>query len=723
MKLLLVIKSEDAVCTGKLNLAAFQHVYIRNKEYITWIQLRMEAERLGCTAIATTYFPFFVTGLDGTQEDNAGSLHLKDGMRILLLPSLRRAYAEPHMKFMLDLWLSKLRTPHSFVQPDPFSYEVVSTANLPVILSNFRKAFLCAVDIETIRDGLAITSCSWTIALPTQATPLNPDGIRTLTYVVDFLAKHNGEPAHMDALTVMRTLNATEVPKVLQNGMYDCMYFARFGAPMRNWLFDTYNMQHCMYVELPKDLAFQTQMYCLKVRYWKDMAGSNRLEYNGRDTHATLWTLLGQLRHVQVHKLDYVQRNYMIEFRLVFPCLHCDLEGMAVDDAERQRLKAAEQAKADAALARLQKLTGVASFNPSSPVQMLNLVHALGHKDIKATGKIEMQTVSERDPIAEYVVLLVQRYRKARKAVSTYFEFDLLNGRFMYHLDPGGTESGRFASKASAYWCGTQAQNIPLYAKSMIVPDKGWKFGSADGSQAESRCTAYLSQDKNLMYVVETSPDFHRTNASMFFGIPFEQINTDIRNLSKRVNHGANYNMGPFKLVETMGARNIFKARKLLDLPAHWSAQRIAKYLLEECFCNAYPELRTRWYPEVVREVMLTGKLVGPTGWTRRTFLQPDKNKLHKNSVVAHGPQSLSVMQVNEAFFKVWRAQMTTLRGQLRIKAQVHDEILFQYREGCEHVAHFVSQTMIDTTITVHGRTMRIPNEPKFGADNWRQLK
>ena len=122
--------------------------------------------------------------------------------------------------------------------------------------------------------------------------------------------------------------------------------------------------------------------------------------------------------------------------------------------------------------------------------------------------------------------------------------------------------------------------------------------------------------------------------------------------------------------------------------------------------------------------MLATGKLVGATGWTRRTFLRPSPhNKPALNALVAHPPQSLSVMIVNKVFYKAWRMQMTTHTGRLRIKAQIHDEVFFQYKEGHEYIAEEIGKVYREETVQVHGRTMRIPNEPKYGAANWALLK
>lgn len=79
-------------------------------------------------------------------------------------------------------------------------------------------------------------------------------------------------------------------------------------------------------------------MYLLKVSYWKDMITDARLEYNGRDTHNTLWIFASMLLNAKALGVDWHIRNYAIEFKLVFPCLHCDIEGIAVNSEVRDKL-------------------------------------------------------------------------------------------------------------------------------------------------------------------------------------------------------------------------------------------------------------------------------------------------------------------------------------------------------------------------------------------------
>ena len=723
INLLMLINPTDATFVRKLDYAHFGSMRISAEQVYTWHQLVIMCKQLGVTAVATTRYPLFNISLEGTRESNLGYVHERDGISVLYLPDLNRIYKEAHMGWLCNHWLRKLSNPSSFIRPVPFSYKLLTITDYTRWESklNSKEAVLCAIDIETVKDGLLITSCAFTVIFQRGGKLTSESG------TINLLGTD-----YEDAMLLLRLLLRTDVAKVMHNGRYDCTYLLRFNALPVNYIFDTYHMQHCLYSELPKDLAFCTQMYLTGVRYWKEMSSYNKLEYNARDTHSTAWLWLGMMQHIKVYKAQYALRNYKIEFPLVFPCIHVGMEGLLVDEATRLRLRAIEVTKQETALARMRMLTGCPKFNPNSSVHVKNLMHALGYTEAIATDKKAMQHFAERGQIEAHIVRIIQSYRKATKAISTYYDVSLLAGRLMYSLDPAGTDTGRMASKESNFWCGTQIQNIPPYAKEMVVAEDGWAFFSVDGSQAESRCTAYISGDEQLIENVETSPDFHCTNASLFFGIPFEELYSvehskvlrkDIRTVGKRVNHGANYNMGAFVLWETMGDKEVFYAARMLDLPRHYDVTRITKTLLT-CFNSTYPKIKQVWYPAVVDEVLTTGKLVGATGWTRRTFLNPRRSKPELNRCVAHPPQSLSVMAVNKAFLATWKRQITDWSGRIRLKAQIHDEVFGIHRIGDTELVQEIGRIFTESSRTViAGRTMVIPCDPKHSALTWGELK
>lgn len=484
------------------------------------------------------------------------------------------------------------------------------------------------------------------------------------------------------ALQTVRRVNANSVDKIMQNGGYDSTYFCRYNAPLENFLWDTFHMMHSWYVELPRTLDFLAGFFLPNYEYWKDQAGYNEDYYNAMDTHNTLWVFMFQIMEMP----EWAKTNYLIEFRKIFPNLTMGLEGLKVDLVERERLRVMYQKDMDEALERLQRLVHP-TFNPSSSQQVKALMQSLAmHFKITSSDEKSMNKWRHLNPINNILTELILTYREKRKALSTYIEARLYEGRLLYELNAGGTKTGRSASKASNLWVGTQIQNQDNKLRDMYIADSGWALANNDGSQAESRTTAYISGDANLIDAVENAPDFHTRNASMFFGIPEEEIQKPVRTLSKRVNHGSNYNMSEFMLIETMGSEKVIEAKHLLGLPSDYSLFKVAQYLLAT-FVEAYPDVKGKYYDEVIEEVELTSMLQLPftddtPRWTRYCFGTPDRSrggKKHLNEYVAHMPQSMNVMILDEALFDFWYEYQIKQR-KVRLKAQIHDEIMYQVR-------------------------------------------
>lgn len=711
-------------------------------------ELAMHAKQAGTSFVATTDISILRLAdpsLQGSQNDNIGTIAVVKNpisptaeLRIILLPTLAQQHTVNYGAFLIDHFLQKLRYGGT-LKKDRFTWNYIGPHNLNSIAGRISgSSFLVAVDIETSRTDLRITSVAYTAGFYDSTT----HAITTETYVIRLAP--DTYPFCVDA---MRVMNSTKPPKVMQNGQYDASYFLRFNAALENWLYDTFTMAHCIYAELPRDLAFLSSFYLENFRFWKDESGTNLYEYNAKDTHNTFWLWLAQIQYAP----EYAIHNYKTKFPSVFPCLSCAMDGMQVNLDTMQRLHTEESNKRDAAQRKLAYLLGEPNFNPGSSKQTLEMFAALGYKPsirtktikgkqekVSSSDEKEMNRFKETSILYERIGDYILDYRGAAKAVSTYFEVTLYHDpagiyppRLMYKLEPTGTDTGRLASQESPFWCGTQVQNIPGYARAMVESEPGWSFGAVDKSQAESYCTGYLSQELGLIKAVTTSPDFHCHNASMFFGIPFAELydaikrkvlRKDIRTLSKRVNHGANYNMGARVLLTTMGSKAVAFAKGVLKLPSNWSLLKVCEHLME-CFDKAYPRIRKDWYNQTIMEVIKTGKLVNPTGYTRRTFLRPHKSKPELNSAVAHAPQSLSSELVERAMLDIWRTvQLGSHKGRFRLKAPIHDEILFIAKdEVLEECLEIVATKMV-IPIVIHGRTMTIPST-KASGKLWSECK
>jgi DNA polymerase I-like protein with 3'-5' exonuclease and polymerase domains len=706
----------------------FQRFAVEGRMPMSATELSMWAQAKSADVIVTTSLrvaklvdPF----LEGTETENTGTILSLPSVRkdrtykVLLAPPLISQFGNGG-KFLIDHHLQRV-TGKVGVMPDRLDWQLLTADKLEMAILTLQTAMVCAVDIETSKEGRKITSVAYTAALKGK-----DGGIVTKTFVVR--CDHTTYPF---CITAIRRLNATKCPKVMHNGQYDCAYFLRFNAPVRNYLFDTYTLMNCLFQELPKTLHFCASFFLNNYRFWKDESATNLYEYNAKDTHATVWVFLAMLEYCNRPSNQYALRNYLEVFPKVFPAFHCGMTGLPVTEETRLRLRAEEQARMDAAEKSCQTMLGWPAFNPNSPKQTLTVIQALGLKKAESSDKKAMTSFAELGPLQSRLADAIKAYRASSKAIGTYFDVELWDGRLYYTLDPSGTLSNRMASRESAFWVGTQVQNIPGYARAMVDAPAGKKLGAVDKAQAESYCTAYIAREPKLITVVTTSPDFHCQNASMFFGIPFEQLydvakkkklRPDIRDLAKKVNHGANYNMGEDVLLETMGMKSVLSAQRLLDLPAKWTPRLVCKYLLQ-CFDKAYPRIRGDWQQELIQEVQTTGKLVAPDGWTIRTFMQPWKNKLDLNSCVSLKPQGLSARLVNKALFRIWRElQMGKWYGKFQLLAQIHDEILFMADDDiAEEAAKTVADMMV-VPIVIHNRTMTIPST--WAVDkNWKNLK
>ena len=684
-------------------------------------------------------------------DDYAGSIFpLKPGSnkRVLITRNLDSFFKYPFGEFLMEQHLAKIFDPDRFLPDIPFSWEVVNPQDVPRIQQTFASAEMMAVDVETIKDIawptqqnpkarkllLAITECGFAGLFKDKAT----GGYRIHVAVIPYTS--------MALINCARNLLQYPIPKVMHNGHYDCSYFMRYNQPPVQYYYDTYHLQHCAYAELPKSLGFTACFWMRNVQYWKEDRKSPNLEtkllYNAKDCYNTLCSLLNMMHRPP----EWLFRNYEKEFKMVFPALTAGTHGLRLDMERRNAEKESAMTRANEILAQLRNFTRAPEFNPSSSQQVLRLYKALTFGKAQSTDAKQCKTLVEsgKYPLFDRIFEMICEFREEVKAVTTYFGFDTLADRWLYKVDVAGTETGRSASKASDFWVGTQIQNAPGYAKCQVIADPGWRLAELDKKASESYCTGYLAQEPGLIDAVENSPDFHCKNASMFFGIPFSELfqeehydqdgnffpakvlRKDIRTLAKRVNHGANYNMGSDVLVATMGTKAIFQAAHLLNLPSIWGPKSIASYLLGR-FALAYPKVKGDFQKEIIHEVRSTGLLVLPNGWTRKCFGKPHERKPDLNAYVAHKPQSLSVHLVNEGWFQSWlnlqiRPWLTTGVARIRTLAQIHDSHFFMHREEDSEVVHEVNRYM-RIPIEIYGRIMDIPNDVKYGAERWSDLK
>jgi len=679
-------------------------------------------------------------------SEYSGNLVTRGNTNYLFIDPLANLVTTTTGKFLFQRYLKKVWAPEQFILEPEFKWELFEPSRLEYLVDFFERCVLIATDIETIRnDPERRISCVGISGMQMQHGKL-----QMVTVVVPATDEYS--------ILFIKLVLSSPVPKVLQNGKYDIAYFLRYNICVTNYAMDTLNLFHCWYSELPKDLGFISSFMLRSYVFHKNDGKTGDLmdyyQYNAMDCYTTLLCCLGLLLELP----DYAWVNYQQEFPMVFPCILSEHTGIKYDQERADKLAAEVEVEKERVKKELQVMVACPTYNPSSPPQTVRLWAVLGSKDVTDTKPPSKDKVANRHPLNKVIVDKITSVREDVKLSGSYYKDGIAwNGRCFYALNPHGTSTGRLASRESQFWCGLQIQNIPHdeededvgSVKESFVADSGYYFGEADYAQAESRGTGYLSGDTALIEAVDNPErDFHGTNASKFFGVPYEQIVQSVailndqgellewthktldkilRNvIGKRINHGANYNMGPQVMLDTMGIKNVILAKQKLKLPDRWVPLQVTTYLLS-LFDKTYHIMKGPYYDSIKTQVKMSSKLVGPTEWTRYCFGNPSSSKRDLNSYVAHPSQSLNAMLLNRAYLKVFRNVWMKHPQDFRLCAQIHDSILFQYKKDREDLAWEVKKQMrcpimvTDTFKKV--RELIVPVDLKGGAERWSDVK
>lgn len=783
-------------------------VLIGKVEMLT--QLEMYCAKRNITAIVTTSTEILRKLVDregsGSEINNpklsdyAGSLFTYKNLEIVFVSPLRQLFTVSYGKFLAARYISKVVDAESWQESTAFQWSLLTPENIDEAYVWLAGCYGIATDIETARTHLAIRCIGYT------GVSVDSEGkLETRSFVLPIDSGW--------ALAWMRKINSLPVQKIFQRGKYDNSYLLRYHAEPTCWLWDTANLFHSWYSELPKDLGFLNAFFLRKVVYWKDLAETNDLSeyyrYNAIDTWATANVWIQCILKMP----DWARRNYVLEFPLNFPCLLAEMTGLRRDQERLENARKILDTKIDAETGYLRRILGRSDFNPNSPKMVLELLTLLGCRaapgkpkqasDINSTEEPELKKAMFRHPLNGFVLGKILDVRGWRKLASTYLRLETdkegnkgngakeFCGRVLYSLNPDATDTARLASQQHHFWCGLQIHNIPTEdkgkeVKETLACEEGFEIFECDLKQAETWDEAHITGDETLLHNIKTSPDFHKTNAVAFFGLAWDAVTKPIRYLSKRTNHGANYNMGGYMLVDTMGLENIWNAKKLLKLP-YQLPEEIGEHLIT-VFHLTYTTLRGpiklrssavqkflrlpdcnyklyspgTFFAKIAEEVELTQRITSRAwhhtdwnlknidkdgvkkddaiqaaikmdgDWTRYTFGKPQINKMQLNAYIAHPAQSLNSRTLNEAWMAIFYQVALKEPVDFRLFAQIHDSVLGATRMGRRDLQEKV-QALMEIPVTVrdvHGtfRTFTVPADLKRGKDGseatyWSQLE
>ena len=276
-----------------------------------------------------------------------------------------------------------------------------------------------------------------------------------------------------------------------QNFMYDAQYFAKQLGFLPVVWWDTMNMQHVFFPDLPgilkpKSLGFLATMYCEHPVYWKDegknwdpKVGEDQLwEYNCKDDTNT-WEIAERQKDIPAQLgVEYPAKFQM---RLWRPLVKMMLRGLAQDKEKRKRVAAELQVYQDELKAYLDFVIGH-PFNPSgsSPQGKQFFYDDLRIKAVykkNSKGKwsrtlddAAMEVVAQREPLVRPLISAIQNYRSAGVFRATFAESELdTDGRMRCSWNLAVAKTFRLSSSEDAFDSGGNLQNQPNAAQSAIA--------------------------------------------------------------------------------------------------------------------------------------------------------------------------------------------------------------------------------------------------------------
>ncbi|MCD7850784.1 MAG: DNA polymerase I [Parabacteroides sp.] len=493
--------------------------------------------------------------------------------------------------------------------------------------------------------------------------------------------------------------------KIGQNIKFDILVVRKYGIRIAGPLFDTMIAHYLLNPELRHGMDYLAETY-LKYKTvhieeligprgrkqisMRDVPVAQVAEYAAEDADVTL--KLKNYFSPYLEKEGLESLFYDIEMPLVYVLAEMEYTGVTLDTVA---LKQSSE-ELTATLKKLEKeiheLAGK-KFNINSARQVGEILfdHLKIEEKAKKTRTGSYSTsedILEKMRSKHPVVGKLLEYRGLKKLLGTYIDAlpELINpktGKIHTSYNQAVTSTGRLSST------NPNLQNIPVrdelgreIRKAFTAESDDCIFFSADYSQIELRIMAHLSNDVHMIEAFRSGADIHAATAAKIYGIPVEEVTSDMRRKAKTANFGIIYGISIFGLAERL---NIPRAE--------------AKELIEGYF-KTYPDVRA-----YMDESILIAKEKGyvETIYKRKRFL-PDINS-HNAVVRGYAERNAINAPIQGSAADIIKVAMVRIFNRFEAEGlkskmilQVHDELNFNvHKDELEKVKQIVLEEMEGT--------------------------
>ena len=514
-------------------------------------------------------------------------------------------------------------------------------------------------------------------------------------------ARNDLESGQLDVQEVLQGLKPvfenSKVGKIGQNYKYDYQILKQAGIEVQGLAFDTmiasylldpagkHGLDHLAQVYLNHSMiSYEEVTKETPNKSFAEVSIQKALEYSAEDADATFQVAEKILPEIKSQNLEKI--FYEIELPLVPVLAEMELRGIKIDRPYLEELQKDFSEKIQKAEKKIYELAGK-EFNVNSPKQLGQILF----EDLKLPVQRKTKTGYSTDvdvltelakihPLPEEIL----SYRSLAKLKSTYIDA-LLNiadpktDRVHTSFNQTIAETGRLSSSDP------NLQNIPIRTddgkkiRAAFIAEQGFQLLSADYSQIELRVLAHMSEDPNLITAFEKNEDVHRLTASSIFGLPEDQITSQMRAVGKTVNFAVIYGQTPFGLSGQLGIPQA-KAREYIE-------QYFAKYPKVQ----AYREQVLKQASEKgeVRTLFGRRRLVADLN-SKNPNVRSFAERIAFNTVIQGTAADLIKLAMIQIDQKIKEKKLN-----LRLLLQVHDELVFEVKENeLDEMKSLVKQCM-----------------------------
>jgi len=368
------------------------------------------------------------------------------------------------------------------------------------------------------------------------------------------------------------------------------------------------------------------------------------------------------------HDLEDIFAN--LELPLIPVLADIEMAGVKIDTEFLRELSVEYEKNLQEMTEQIYELAG-GEFNINSPKQLgevlfdkLNLPKYRKTKTGYSTDEKVLNTLASHHELPA----LMLEYRKFAKLKSTYTDalIDLINphtGRLHTSFNQAVTATGRLSSS------NPNLQNIPVRTergreirRAFIAEGDDKVLLAADYSQIELRILAHLSKDERLVEAFAKDEDIHSYAASLVFGVPVEEVTSEMRSRAKTMNYGIVYGIGAMRLANELK----------IDM-------REAQAFIDNYF-QTYAGVKT-YFDRTIQEATKKGYVITLMG--RRRYV-PEINANNRNTrefgkrIAINTPvQGSSADLIKIAMLKV-ADYLESTDKKTKMVLQVHDELIFE---------------------------------------------